>query len=109
MKNYIQDGNVIDVVLAAIIVSGAALKVGSLFGVAQKSGAIGETVGLVTTGVFDLPYGVAATVSVGDLIYWDDTAKTVTKTSSGNTKVGIAVQAAASADPTLRVKLVPTI
>lgn len=109
MKNYIQQGLVIDVVLAATIASGAALLVGKLFGVAQKAGAIGETVGLVTEGVFDLPYGVAATVAVGDLVYWDDTAKTVTKTATSNTKVGVAVLAAASADPTLRVKLIPTI
>lgn len=109
MKNYVQKGDVVDVTVGADIASGVALKVGSLFGVTQKAAKSGETVGLVREGVFDLPYGVAATAAVGDLIYWDDTGKTVTKTSSGNTKVGICMKAAASADATMRVLLVPTI
>lgn len=109
MKNFIQEGRVIDVVLAANILSGAALLVGQMFGVAQKAGSTGDTVGLLTEGVFDLTYGVAATVAVGDLIYWDDAAKTVTKTATGNKKIGYAVEAAASSAATLRVRLVPTI
>ena len=109
MKNHIQNGAVIDLVLAGSILSGGCLLVGQLFGVAQKGGVTGDTVGLATEGVFDLPYGVAATVAVGDLIYWDDTAKNVTKTASTNKKVGYAVSSAASAAPLLRVRLVPTI
>jgi predicted RecA/RadA family phage recombinase len=107
MKNFIAKGIVIDVVLAAIIASGGCLLVGKMFGVAQKAGAIGDTVGLVTEGVFDLPYSVAATVGVGDAIYWDDTAKNVTKTVGSNVKIGYAVAAAASSAALLRVKIYP--
>lgn len=109
MKNMIKDGDITDVVLAAAIVSGAGLKVGSLFGVAVKSGGIGDTVGIKHTGIFDLAYGVAATAAVGDLIYWDDTAKNVTKTTTSNTKVGVCVKAAGSGDATMRVRLVQNI
>ena len=109
MKNFIQQGLVIDIVLAANIASGAGLLTGQLFGVAVEAGVTGDTIGVQTEGVFDLTYGVAATAAVGDLIYWDDTAKTVTKTASTNKKIGICVKAAASAAATMRVKLVPTI
>lgn len=37
---------------------------------------------------------------VGDKVYWDDTAKDLTKTSTGNTLTGYVVRAAASADTT---------
>jgi predicted RecA/RadA family phage recombinase len=109
MKNYVQDGNVIDVTVAAGIASGVGLLVGQMFGVTQKAGAIGDVVPIVIEGVFDLKYTVAATIAVGDLIYWDDTAKNVTKTSTSNKKIGYAVAAAASAAATARVRLVPTI
>lgn len=109
MKNFIQKGEVIDVVLAAIITSGTARLFTQMFGVAQKSGAIGDTVPFVVEGVFDLPYGVAATAAVGDLIYWDDSTKNVTKTASSNKKIGFCVKDAASSDATMRVRLVPTI
>jgi predicted RecA/RadA family phage recombinase len=109
MKNFVQDGVTLPVTLAVAIASGAGLLVGQLFGVAVKDGAIGETINIQTEGVFDLKYTVAATAAVGDLIYWDDAAKNVTKTASSNKKIGICVQAAASADATMRVKLVPTI
>jgi predicted RecA/RadA family phage recombinase len=109
MKNFIQDGLVIDIVLAADIVSGAGVLTGQLFGVAVRSGVTGAVVGVQTEGVFDLKYTVAAAAAVGDLIYWDDAAKNVTKTAASNKKIGICVKAAASADATMRVKLIPTI
>lgn len=107
MKNFIQDGKILDLVLAAVVVSGAPVLQGSIFGIAQKSGGVGDTVACATEGVFELPYGVAAVVAAGDTIYWDNTAKTVTKTASANTKVGHAVAPAASAAATLKVKLIP--
>lgn len=109
MKNYIQDGKVIDITLAATIASGAALLIGTVLGVAQKSGNVGDTVGFLTEGVFDLPYGVNAAITVGALMYWDDTAKGVTKTTTSNTKCGVAVKAAAANAATVRVRLVPTL
>lgn len=109
MKNYVQDGDVIDITLGATIASGAGLLTGALFGVATKSGVSGDVVGVRTRGVFDLTYGVNAAVAVGDTIYWDNSAKTVTKTSSGNTKIGVAVKAALANAATCRVRLVPTI
>ena len=106
MKNFIQDGKVINVVLAAIIASGGVLQVGQLVGVAVTSGAIGDTVAIQLFGVFSLSKAAGA-VSQGAILYWDDTAKNVT-TSSGsgaNAKIGYAWAAAQSGDATVQVTL----
>lgn len=109
MKNFVQHGDVLGLTAPYDVASGAGFLVGSIFAVAMAAALSGKAVEGKTAGVFDLKYTVAATASVGDVIYWDNTNKNVTKTSSGNTKIGLCVKAAASADPTLRVKLVPTI
>lgn len=48
--------------------------------------------------ISDAPKAAGAAWSVGDALYWDDTAKNFTKTSSANTLCGYALSAAASAD-----------
>jgi len=44
-------------------------------------------------------------ISGGDTVYWDDGAKKVTKTAQGNTKCGMAVEDAASADTVAYIHL----
>ena len=109
MKNYIQDGDVLDLIAPYDVASGAGFLIGAIFAVAAVAALSGAAVRGRTRGVYDLKYGVAAAASVGDVIYWDNTNKNVTKTSSGNTKMGVCVQAAGSGDATMRVRLVPTI
>lgn len=104
MKNFVQNGKTIEVVLAAVITSGSALLIGALVGVAVTSGGIGDTVAVDLEGVFTLPKAVGA-VSQGAILYWDDTAKNVTTTSAGNTKIGYAWAAALSGDASIDVKL----
>jgi predicted RecA/RadA family phage recombinase len=43
----------------------------------------------------------------GDLVYWDNTAKQFTKTSTSNTKAGYAVAAKLTAGVSGRMRLVP--
>lgn len=106
MKNYVQKGGTIDVVLAAVIASGAPLVVGALVGVAEVSGAIGDTVAVKLEGVYTLNKAVGA-ISQGAQLYWDDTAKNVTTSSASgaNLAVGYAFAAALSADATVPVFL----
>lgn len=101
MKNFVQCGDTLD--LAAPVggvVSGTPYLVGALFGIAAISAAAGETFTLTRVGVFgNLPKATHATDqawAVGDLLYWDDTAKKLTKTALGNTLVAIATVAALS-------------
>ena len=50
--------------------------------------------------VSNAPKASGAAWSIGDALYWDATAKNFTKTSSGNTLCGFAVEAKLSADTT---------
>lgn len=104
MKNYVQPGDVITLTAPYAVASGAGLLVGSLFGVACGAAALNAEVEARTTGVFDLAKASGA-VTQGAKLYWDNTNKLLTTTSSGNTLVGVATQAAQSGDATARVRL----
>lgn len=87
------------------VASGAGVKIGPIFGVAAGAAASGATVDVVTEGVFTLPKVSTDVFAVGAAVYWDDTAKLITSTTSGNTKVGVAVTAAANPSGTVNVRL----
>jgi predicted RecA/RadA family phage recombinase len=105
MKNFIQPGGTISLTAPYTVLSGAGLLVGAIFGVASFDAAINETVEAQLTGVFELPKTSALAIAVGDRLYWDNTAKLVNKTSSGNTLVGAAVSDAANPSATVLVRL----
>lgn len=105
MKNYVQRGDVLTIPAPYNVSSGGGALVGSIFGVAAGDALSGASVDLATTGVFTLPKVDALAVSIGDVIYWDNSAKNVNKTSSGNTKIGVAVTAAANPSATVNVRL----
>lgn len=105
MKNYIQPGNV--VTLPAPVggaLSGQAVQVGSLFGVAAYTAIAGADLEVELEGVFELPKGAGA-LTAGQKAYWDATNKVVTATATGNTAIGAVVLAVASATLTVRVRL----
>jgi predicted RecA/RadA family phage recombinase len=104
MKNTVKNGKTIAVTLAANIVSGTALLIGTLLGIAITSGVIGDSVEFSVEGVFILPKD-ASVIAQGVAIYWDDTAKKVTVTASGNTLIGKAWEAAATGVAEVAVKL----
>lgn len=106
MKNLVQNGAVITVIAAAAIVSGDGVKVGTLFGVAQKDAAIGESVGIVTTGVYELPKTSAQAWTVGAAVYFNGTSGLcTTAATTGNLLIGVAVEPAANPSGTGVVRL----
>lgn len=105
MKNYVQPGEVVTVVAAAAFTSGTAYQFGNLFGIAASSGAIGDQIELQTVGVFDVSKVSAQAWTVGQRIYWDDTAKLFTNVVASNLLVGVAVLAAVNPSATGRVRL----
>lgn len=107
MKNYVQEGKTITLTAPYAVSSGGGALVGSIFGVALADVAIGAEGAFAVEGVFDLTRETGATTgwSQGALIYWDNTNKRITKTSTGNKLVGVAVNAAADSDATGRVRL----
>lgn len=93
MKNYVQPGKTITFTAPYVIASGDGLLVGSIFGVATGAAGNGETVEAALVGVFDLKKAPSQAWAVGDKIYWDNTNKETTSVATGNTLIGVAIDA----------------
>ncbi len=104
MRNFIEKGDVITVTAGADITSGTAFLVGDLLAVAITSAVSGNQLACSICGVYELPKAAGA-ISQGVKIYWDDTAKNITTTSTNNKQIGYAWTAQLSGDATVFVKL----
>lgn len=96
MKNFVQQGDNLTLPAPYDRLSGQAALIGSIFGVASVDVLSGVDAAFVTEGVFDLPKAASQAWTIGAKIYWDNTAKNLTTTSSGNTLVGVATKAVGS-------------
>ena len=105
MQNFVQPGQTVTLTAPAALASGEAFVVGAIFAVATDAAANGAEVEAARQGVFDLPKATGAAWVQGDRLYWDNTAKNVTKTATSNTFIGAALKAAASGDTIGRVLL----
>ena len=107
MKNYVQPGNTITLTAPYAVTSGDGLLVGSIFGVAAGTAALGDPVETALEGVYDMKKLASQAWAVGDKIYWDNTAKNTTKTLTSNTLIGVAtdVVAGGATDLIGRVRL----
>lgn len=107
-KNFIQDGEVIDYVAGADITSGSGVVINAttdLFGVAVTDIANGASGPVAIEGVFELTALSTDVAAIGAKLYWDDTNKRLTVTSTANTLAGFAVKAKANGETVARVKL----
>jgi predicted RecA/RadA family phage recombinase len=104
-KNYIQPGEVLDVTLSATITSGSGLLVGVRLGVALSDGVSGDTIAVQVKGVFNLPKLGTDVVAQGAALYWDNTNKRLTTTSTSNTLAGYATAAASGTATTVNIAL----
>ncbi|MFV0299896.1 MAG: capsid cement protein [Paracoccus sp. (in: a-proteobacteria)] len=89
----------------AAVASGGVVIAGSIAGIAQGDAAIGAAVDVATSGVWELPKVAATAFTLGAAVYWDGTAGLATSTASGNTRLGVAVEAAAASTGTVKVRL----
>ncbi len=109
MKNYVAPGDMITCTApTGGVASGDVVVIGSIFGIAAGDAIAGAQFELKTTGVFELPKHSAtasADWSAGDAVYWDAGDGECNKSTSGNTKIGVAVADAASAATTGLVRL----
>ena len=105
MKTFIQPGENLTVPAPYDRLSGEAMLVGTVVGVAQEDVESGDDVVMVRRGVFEHAKTSAQAWTVGAKIYWDDTARVFTTTASGNTLCGAAVEAAANPSATGKVLL----
>lgn len=109
MKNHVQRGETLTIPAPAAVLSGGVVVAGSIVGVANGDAASGAPVDVDVVGVFILPKVSALAIAIGDAVYWDATNGIVTKTASGNTKLGYATTAAANPSASVSVRLVPVI
>lgn len=102
-----QDGYLIRATAPYAVTSNQGVLIGALFGVAETTAAIGESLVIDTKGVWDLAKATGGTnaFAFGDRVFWDNTARVVTPVSAGNTEIGIAVAPALAAATTAHVRL----
>lgn len=111
MKNYVAPGKTLTLAAPYVLTSGQGALVGTVFGVAATDIANGVRGEFDVVGVFDLTKATGQAWTEGATLYWDNTAKNVTTTSTSNTKIGVALAndaigtMAASADTVGRVRL----
>lgn len=107
MKNYVQDGNIVTLAAPYDVASGAGFLVGAIFAVACAAALATMAVEGKTRGVFDLARttGAGTDWTAGTRLYWDNAAKTLTKTAGGNTLIGVALTAALVGDAVGRIRL----
>lgn len=98
MKNFVQDGKILEVTAPATVVAGQLLRVGLLAGVAMEDAANGTPVNICTEGVVDVTKTGSQAWAVGAVIYGVGTTTLVatTATTSGNILLGVAVAAVGS-------------
>lgn len=109
MKNWTQDGEVLDLLAPYAVTSGGGMKIGAIIAIAQTSAASGAAVLGDRRGIYTAAKATGQAWAVGDKLYWDDTAKVFTTTASANTLCGCAMAIAASGDTTGSVLLDGTI
>lgn len=103
---FVQKGDAIDITAGADIAAGEIVIIGgTLIGVAERAIANGAVGSVSVEGVYEVAKEAPLVISLGDIVYFVAANNNVNKTSSGNTKLGICVVAAASADTTVKVKI----
>lgn len=104
--NKVFEGKVIDFEnTGAAVLSGQLVKIGDLFGVAEVDIPQNGVGAVALEGVFELSCELSAEVTQGTKLYFKDSTKKVTETSSGNTFCGVCFKKAASADKTILVRI----
>jgi len=108
VKNYIQEGKIMQRTLTADVLSGGVVLLPSGVGIAEVDGLTGASISVHVEGVFEVAKEAPLVINQGDKLYWDAVASKFTKTATGNTPAGIAFEAAIEAATVVLLKLDPT-
>lgn len=105
MKNFVQEGHVLDHTPSAAVASGAMVVIGARVGIAVTDIPAGATGALRVKGVVEVAKLAADTPVQGALLYWDATNNRATTAASGNTLAGYAAKAAGAGVSTVWLAL----
>lgn len=108
MKNYVQPGTAFTGAFPYARNAGDGVLIGgSLFGVAVDTVASGATGVALAEGVFSVTKntGAGEAYTLGQRLFWDNTNKRITSTSTGNVAVGLCWVAAATGDATVTMSI----
>ena len=93
----IQEGKKINVTLTADVEGGEVIPYGTdMCVIASTAGLVGEVVACETEKMWELNAATADVVAVGDLLYFDATARALTTVALSNTRFGRATTAKAA-------------
>lgn len=104
-QSLYQNGEIMDLAAPYQRNAGEGALMGALFGVAVNTVASAAVGQFSTVGVHKLAKATGLAWTEGALLYWDNTAKNVTTTSTSNTRIGCAAAVAASGDTVGYVRL----
>jgi len=93
----IQKGEVVDFTATAETLNGAVIALTECIGVTQGNAEVGEVIALDLVGVYEVSAKEADAIAFGAKVYFDNTNKEITITSTDNTLAGMAVSAKAGA------------
>jgi predicted RecA/RadA family phage recombinase len=100
------NGRVIPFVCTGTVTVGDVVPVGvSMVGIAVNSGLSGEKISLEIEKVWTIAAKTTDVIAVGDVVYWDNTAKVLTLTNTNNIYAGRAISAKAAVAGTIDVKI----
>lgn len=110
ISTNLREPGVIRYAHSAAVKIGDILKIGSVIASAKAVGAANESIEWATRWIGTAPKatGGSTAIAIGTILYWDNSGGVVTATSSGNTKCGACVAAAADGDATVEVEFYPT-
>jgi len=106
MKNFVQQGKAIRLTApSGGVVGGKGYVIGSLFVVAGTTADAGESFDGYTQGVYELTKDTTADFDAGEKVFFDSTGLRCEDSASGLYMIGVATEAAAAADTTVKVRL----
>ncbi len=103
MKNFIKSGIVSTVTVGADIESGRPLEIGGLIGVSTGKFLNGEVGEFQKAGVFEFAKAGTLAIVQGTQYAWDDTAKAVVATTTGDFELGLAEEDELAATLTCKI------
>jgi predicted RecA/RadA family phage recombinase len=100
------EGKVITFTCVDEVIVGDVIPLGvSMVGIAVNSGLVGEEISIELERVWTIKAKDTEAIVLGDVVYWDDTLKEITKTDTDNTYAGRALSSKGTSAGTVDVKI----